>query len=221
MRPSLREKPPHDLAIERGVHVRSVPRGAGGDPRFASPSEGTNPSVTASILTDDRDRLRLPGVLFGVGFGGFVDGVVLHQILQWHHLLTSTGDHPATTVAGLETNTLADGMFHLAALIVLLVAVSMLWRRIRDGARATWRSIVGTGLAGWGAFNLAEGLVAHHLLGIHHVREGPDALGYDLGFLAVSIVLVTVGLAIARNDLATSAAGTLSPGAAGRRSRAA
>jgi uncharacterized membrane protein len=177
--------------------------------------------VTASILTDDRDRLRLPGALLGVGFGGFVDGVVLHQILQWHHLLSSTGDHPVTTIGGLEANTLADGMFHLAALIVLLVAVSMLWRRIRDGARATWRSMVGAGLAGWGAFNLAEGLVAHHLLGIHHVREGLDAFVYDLGFLAVSIVLVTVGLAIARSDLASAATGTLSPGAAGRGSRTA
>jgi len=141
-------------------------------------------------------------VLIGVGVGGIVDGVVLHQILQWHHLLTSTGDHPATTVAGLETNTLADGMFHLAALIVLLVAVSMLWRRIRDGARATSRSLVGTAIAGWGAFNLGEGLVNHHFLGIHHVREGPDAFVYDVGFLAVSAVLVATGLAIARSELA-------------------
>lgn len=160
-------------------------------------------------------------MLLGVGFGGFVDGVVLHQILQWHHLLTSTGDHPATTVAGLETNTLADGMFHLAALIVLLVAVSMLWRRIRDGARATWRSLVGTAMVGWGAFNLGEGLVDHHLLGIHHVREGPDAFVYDVGFLAVSAVLVAAGLAIARTDLATAVAGDPSPDAAEPRSRAA
>lgn len=50
----------------------------------------------------------------GLGLGGFVDGIVLHQILQWHHMLTDTGDHPAGTVAGLEDNTLADGFFHLA-----------------------------------------------------------------------------------------------------------
>ena len=48
-------------------------------------------------------------VLLGVGLGGFVDGIVLHQILQWHHMLTATVDHPAETVAGLEANTLADG----------------------------------------------------------------------------------------------------------------
>ena len=49
----------------------------------------------------------------GLGLGGFLDGIVLHQILQWHHMLTDTGEHPMATVAGLETNTLADGFFHL------------------------------------------------------------------------------------------------------------
>jgi hypothetical protein len=42
------------------------------------------------------------------------DGIVLHQILQWHHMLTDAGDHPSNSVAGLEANTRADGFFHLA-----------------------------------------------------------------------------------------------------------
>jgi len=54
-------------------------------------------------------QFRNAGILLGIGFGGFVDGIVLHQILQWHHMLTSEGSYPATTVAGLEANTLADG----------------------------------------------------------------------------------------------------------------
>jgi uncharacterized membrane protein len=57
---------------------------------------------------------KTPAFMLGLGLGGFIDGIVLHQVLQWHHLLTATGDHPATTVAGLEDNTLADGFFHLA-----------------------------------------------------------------------------------------------------------
>ena len=60
----------------------------------------------------DVTRPRAPGILLGIGLGGFVDGIVLHQILQWHHMLTSEGDYPPTTVAGLETNTLWDGLFH-------------------------------------------------------------------------------------------------------------
>jgi uncharacterized membrane protein len=57
-------------------------------------------------------RLRGPGILLGIGLGGFVDGILFHQILQWHHLLSSRSDDPTDTVAGLETNTLADGLFH-------------------------------------------------------------------------------------------------------------
>lgn len=52
---------------------------------------------------------KAPGFVMGLGLGGFIDGIVLHQILQWHHMLTSTESHPSTTVAGLEANTLADG----------------------------------------------------------------------------------------------------------------
>ena len=36
-----------------------------------------------------------PGVVVGIGLGRFVDGIVLHQILQWHHMLTSAGYPPA------------------------------------------------------------------------------------------------------------------------------
>ena len=143
---------------------------------------------------------RAPGFLMGVGLGGFVDGIVLHQILQWHHLLTSTGEHPATSVAGLEANTLADGFFHVATWVCVAVAAALTVRAWQRGALAPpWRAHLGLVLAGWGAFNLVEGLIDHQLLGIHHVRDdlgGP--LGWDLGFLALGALLVLVGLALAR-----------------------
>ena len=41
-----------------------------------------------------------PGILLGIGLGGFVDGIVLHQILQWHHMLSSEGDYPPTLWLG-------------------------------------------------------------------------------------------------------------------------
>ena len=143
----------------------------------------------------------------GLGLGGFVDGIVLHQILQWHHMLTDTGDHPASTVAGLEANTLADGFFHVATW-VLVVAASVLtlqaWQR-RELA-PPWRAHVGMLLAGWGVFNVVEGLVDHQLLGIHHVRDDLGApLGWDLGFLAFGAVLVVTGLALARSGEASPA----------------
>ena len=44
-----------------------------------------------------------PALLFGMGIGGFVDGIVLHQLLQWHHMLTSAG-YSADSVHNLEVN---------------------------------------------------------------------------------------------------------------------
>jgi uncharacterized membrane protein len=41
-------------------------------------------------------------------------------------------------------------------------------------------------LAGWGWFNLVEGLVDHHLLQLHHVRDLPEHVpAYDWAFLLV------------------------------------
>jgi uncharacterized membrane protein len=145
---------------------------------------------------------RLPAFLLGAGLGGFVDGIVLHQILQWHHLLTGdTGGEPATTVAGLEANTLADGFFHLATWIVVVVATAMTVRAWQRKALAPpWRAHAGMLLAGWGAFNLVEGVIDHQILGIHHVRDDLGApLGWDLAFLALGAALLAGGLALSRS----------------------
>ena len=87
----------------------------------------------------------LPASCLGIGLGGFVDGIVLHQILQWHHMLTSEGSDPKTTVAGLETNTLWDGLFHASTWIAVGVGIYMLWRRTTD-----WHwAISGRAFGGW------------------------------------------------------------------------
>ena len=136
----------------------------------------------------------------GVGLGGFIDGIVLHQVLQWHHLLTDTGDHPSGTVSGLEANTLADGFFHLATWVLVVVAMVLTVRAWqRDELAPPWRAQAGLLLAGWGVFNLVEGLIDHQILGIHHVRDDLGApLGWDLGFLAFGVGLVAVGYALDR-----------------------
>jgi hypothetical protein len=57
-----------------------------------------------------------------------------------------------------------------------------------------WRAHLGLLLAGWGVFDVVEGLIDHQILGIHHVRDhfgGP--IGWDLGFLAFGVVLIVVG----------------------------
>lgn len=143
---------------------------------------------------------RLPGFLMGIGFGGFVDGIVMHQILQWHHVLSDTAANPPGTIPGKEANVTADGFFHAATWVLLLVGTLLLVRSWQQGRLAPrWRFHVGLLLAGWGAFNLAEGVVNHQLLQVHHVRDdlgGP--LSWDLAFLASGVLLAAVGRVLHR-----------------------
>ena len=160
-------------------------------------------------IRPDAERVRpprLPGLLLGVGLGGFVDGIVLHQLLQWHHLLTDAGRFPADTVSGLEGNTVADGLFHVASWVFVVAGSVLLVRAWREGRPAPpLRAQVGLVLAGWGMFNLVEGVVDHHLLTLHHVRDDvADPLPWDLGFLAVGALLVAVGLTMARRPAAAA-----------------
>jgi uncharacterized membrane protein len=146
-------------------------------------------------------RARAPGILLGIGLGGFVDGIVLHQILQWHHMLTSEGSYPDTTVTGLETNTLWDGLFHASTWLAVAGGLGLLWRRTETWRWAiSGRGFVGWMLAGWGLFNVVEGLVDHHILTIHHVRESVDnRLSYDVAFLAFGLALIVGGWMLARS----------------------
>jgi uncharacterized membrane protein len=152
-----------------------------------------------------RGRARMspkaPALLMGLGLGGFVDGILLHQILQWHHMLTGEqGGKSMSTVAGLQANTLADGFFHVATWIMVAVASWQIVRAWQAGEMAPpWRAHFGMLLAGWGVFNIVEGLVDHQLLGIHHVRDdlgGP--IEWDLGFLLLGVLLLVGGLALSR-----------------------
>ncbi|MBO4273719.1 DUF2243 domain-containing protein [Microbispora triticiradicis] len=152
--------------------------------------------------------LRLPGIVLGVGLGGFVDGILLHQILQWHHMLSGTdSDHIGVryydprTVSGLEMNTVWDGLFHTVCWLSVLIGLALLYSRVTRNRRRVWGSRVLWGwiLAGWGLFNLVEGVVDHHLLAIHHVRGGPHRLWWDIGFLVLGALLVAGGYLLARS----------------------
>lgn len=126
--------------------------------------------------------------VLGLGLGGFLDGIVLHQILRWHHLVSSTG-------AGADANLVADGLFHAATWLLTALGVWLLWRERR---RADGRRFAGWLLLGWGAFNVADEAVFHALLDLHHIREGGDELAYDLAFLALALVQLAAGAALVR-----------------------
>ncbi|GIF44609.1 DUF2243 domain-containing protein [Actinoplanes xinjiangensis] len=145
-----------------------------------------------------RQLLRTPGILLGIGLGGFLDGIVLHQVLQWHHMVSSR--YSPDTVPNLRINTLADGLFHVVAWLFVLAGIGTLYSRVQRDHRRAWSSGVlwGWALVGWGLFNLVEGLIDHHILGVHHVHGGPHQLAWDLGFLALGVALIAAGWLIQR-----------------------
>jgi uncharacterized membrane protein len=156
----------------------------------------------------DRSGIGLPGTVLGIGLGGFVDGILLHQLLQWHHMLSSTDTdnigvptYSPDTLPGLRMNTVWDGVFHTVTWLAVLVGLGLLYARV-SSTRPVWRSreLWGWILVGWGLFNLVEGVIDHHLLGIHHVHGGPYQLWWDLGFLALGAVLVAVGWLVRRSS---------------------
>jgi uncharacterized membrane protein len=143
----------------------------------------------------DLRRVR-PLLLTGFGLGAFLDGIVLHQVLQWHHLVVTRV--PADDLAGLEANTLWDGVFHLVSWLV--VVAGLLWTaRSRTALRPVpWRPLTGALLVGWGAFNITDQIVFHLLLGAHHIRMVEDYQRYDWGYTALGALLVAGGLALVR-----------------------
>jgi len=151
----------------------------------------------------ERPPSKASGLLYGLGLGGFVDGIVLHQVFQWHHMVSDVGEYPTTTVAGLEANTLADGFFHVATwALVLAGSITTLtaWRQGRIAP--SWSFHFGLVAMGWGIFNVVEGLVDHQILGVHHVRDdlgGP--LSWDIGFLVLGVLLILSGWLLYRRGL--------------------
>ena len=123
------------------------------------------------------------GFVVGLGLGGFVDGIVLHQIVQWHNMGSAVV--PPVTMHAMKLNMLWDGLFHAASWLVTFAGVWMLWAD-RQASAQTVRVLAGQMLLGWGVFNLVEGVIDHHLLNLHHVRDLPVHVpAYDWIFLAL------------------------------------
>lgn len=155
--------------------------------------------MTASyVATADELRFPLaPGFIIGAALAGFFDGSVLHQILQWHHMICIETHCVVKTVETMKQQAVYDGLFHLAMWVVLLIGLGMLSTRLRTQkflAGRFWGAVV----FGAGVFNVVEGIVDHHILGIHHVRFGPGQTTWDLSFLAFGAVLAFIGWSVAK-----------------------
>jgi uncharacterized membrane protein len=139
-----------------------------------------------------RGPLLSAGTLLGVGLGGFLDGILLHQILQWHNMLSSRV--PPTDLAAMKYNMVWDGLFHAFTWVVTVDGVALLWRAARR-ADVPWSTptFAGALALGWGLFNLVEGVIDHGLLGVHHVHPDAGQLAWDVGFLVFGALLCLGG----------------------------
>lgn len=142
-----------------------------------------------------RKDIITAGTLLGMGLGGFIDGILLHQLLQWHNVM-SNRVAPIDLVA-MKYNMVWDGIFHLLVWTLTALGLALLWRAVsgRAGSRevGSTRTFVGSLALGWGLFNVVEGLIDHHLLHLHHVRPGAGQLAWDIGFLVFGALLIVVG----------------------------
>ena len=150
---------------------------------------------------------KIPGIVLGLGFGGFIDGIALHQIAQWHNMGSAV--LPPTTMEAMKQNMAWDGWFHVATLILTVVGAYLLLRDAREGVPLPGAgAFTGQLILGWGIFNLVEGLIDHHLLNIHHVRDMPAHVpAYDWMFLGIGgLGLIALGWLMSRQATATARA---------------
>jgi uncharacterized membrane protein len=132
------------------------------------------------------------GTMIGIGMGGFVDGILFHQILQIHNMLSAR--IPTDTLVGAKVNMVWDGLFHAFVWAMTAIGIAMLWKALNGrGDRLSGQAFGGALLVGWGLFNLVEGVIDHHLLHLHHVYERAGQSAWDWLFLTFGAALVLGG----------------------------
>src|SRR5688500_8962676 len=124
-------------------------------------------SMTTDITRPTNRRpLISAGTLLGIGLGGFVDGIVLHQMLQVHNMLSAK--RPKDSIVNMEINMVWDGLFHAFTWMMTALGLWMLWRAVtRRDVPLSGKPLFGAMVFGWGLFNFVEGLIDHHVL---HIR---------------------------------------------------
>ncbi|WP_135305876.1 DUF2243 domain-containing protein [Haloarcula amylovorans] len=158
--------------------------------------KATGPTDGTSTLNDGVTRRALLAAgVFGFGFSGLIDVLVLHHVLQWHHLVS--GVYPQDTLSGLRTNILADGLFSLTMLVIMCVGGGLLWQsERRTDVPLALRPVTGAAVIGLGIFDLFDVVVDHMILGLHQPLS--QAGRYNPHWAAVSLLFVAAGYYIYR-----------------------
>jgi uncharacterized membrane protein len=156
--------------------------------------------MVTRVPQSHEERLRAVGaLLLGFALGGFFDGILLHQILQWHHLLSGL-DAPG--MRDLRVQVIADGVFHGLMYVIAIVGLTLLYRVRRASTTATVSAVLAPVLFGFGLWHVIDAVLSHWLTGIHRIRmDVPEPLWWDLGWLGIfGVVPVAAALFVRRRD---------------------
>ena len=150
-------------------------------------------TVQNAIVSNNKSLIAA-GILLGLGQAGFFDGIIFHQLLQWHHMFTNVSSD--NTIAGLELNTFGDGIFHLVDWLFTLSGIIVLWNTAKKDITLSNSVLAGAFCIGAGLFNITEGILSHHVFQIHHVKPGSHQLTWDLAFIGAGVLSAVIGWVI-------------------------
>ncbi|WP_226951254.1 DUF2243 domain-containing protein [Rhizobium terrae] len=137
-------------------------------------------------------HFELAGLALGFGLGGFFDGILLHQILQWHHLLSGIEE----ARQDIRILILTDGLFHILMYVITGVGLWLLAHTRREFSSAgADRRLLANAIVGFGIWHVLDALLSHWVLGIHRIRmEVDNPLFWDLLWLMVfGLVPLVIG----------------------------
>lgn len=151
-----------------------------------------------SKLFPDREILNpvplsTASVVMGMGIGGFIDGILFHQILQLHGMVSNKLS--IDTFMGKAVNMFWDGIFHALTLTAVVIGFILLVNLLkRRNVNPSPKLALGGAIGGWGVFNLVEGIIHHQIIKLHNVNEytmHPEV--WNLSFLASGIIFLALG----------------------------
>jgi uncharacterized membrane protein len=125
---------------------------------------------------------RMPhfgAAVLGFALGGFFDGILLHQVLQWHHFLSLVRGE---AYQDLRVQILADGLFHMAVYVIAAIGLVLLWKRGQQ--RPSDRALLAWAVLGFSIWQFSDVVLVHWIIGIHRIRVGvPNPLFWDVAWL--------------------------------------
>lgn len=141
------------------------------------------------------DAQAAPFRVLGASYAGFWDGIVLHQLLQWHHMICLNEPCLPHDLDQMDTMMRPDGVFHLGMYVLNLIGVGLLLLSAQQGRAKHWTFVRALCwmVQGGGIFQVVEGTLDHLILKIHRVRpRSPAPLAWDLAFLAMGAGLIAI-----------------------------